>query len=234
MNNFRKTRHTYIRPLPCLGCKYSHIPSNLEMYLKGIIANMLFLVTQTNGCAWLHHILPKCTDLHHSHVFPTHNISLVPFPTSTLQKTSMCSFQFCFSAPFPPLVLNLSINNFYLASTARVWWVINSLNFKFQVSNRSVKILKSSRLSHHKSCGCCTASPQKLSTLLTLMRGLTCHDLPSEMQIFIDGTEVFQLLLLLLILLTLLRDFGLTNSLSLFCSRTKRTYILSLFCLHHK
>lgn len=166
------------------------------MYLKRTVANTLFLVTQTKGHVWLHHIPPRCTDLHHSHVFPIHNLSLVLLPSPTLQKIPVCSFQFYLSAPFLPLVLNLSINYFYLASTGRVWWVISSLNFKFQVSNRSVKILKSSRLSHHKSCGCCTASPQKLSTLLTLMRGLTCHDLSSEMQIFIDGTEVFQLLLL--------------------------------------
>lgn len=199
-----------------------------------MVTNPLFLVTQTNRHAWLHHIPPKGTDLHHGRVFPTHKASLVPLPSPTLQKTPVYSFQFYFSAPFPHLVFNLSSNNFYLASTGRIWWVISSLNFEFQVSNRSVKILKSSRLSHHKSCGCCTASPQKLSTLLTLMRGLTCRDLSSEMQIFIDGTEVLQLLLLLLIILTLLRGFGMPNSLSFFCSRIKRTCVLSLFCLYHK
>lgn len=64
---------------------------------------------------------------------PPHIVSLVSLPSPTLQKTPACSFQFYFSAPFPPLVLSLSINNFYLASTGGIWRVINSLNFKFQV-----------------------------------------------------------------------------------------------------
>lgn len=124
MNNLRKTRHTYMKPLPCLGYKCSHkcshIPLNLEVYLKGIVANTLFLVTQTNGHAWLHHIPPRCTDLHHGHVFPPHTVSLVPLPSPTLQNTLVCSFQFYFSVPFPPMVLNLSINDFYTASTGRI------------------------------------------------------------------------------------------------------------------
>lgn len=91
----------------CLGYKCSHIPLNLEVYLKGTVANTLFLVTQTNRHAWLHYSLPRCTDLHHRHVFPTHNVSLVPLPSPTLHKTSVSSFQFYFSAPFLPLVLNL-------------------------------------------------------------------------------------------------------------------------------
>lgn len=134
--------------------------------------------------------------------FSPHTVLLVSLPPPTFQKTPMCSFQFYFSAPFPPLVLNLSINSFYLVNTGRIWGVTNSLNFKFQVSNRSVKILKSSRLSHHKPRGCCSVSPQKLFALLMHRRGLTCHDLSFEMQIFIDGTEVFQLLFLLLTILT--------------------------------
>lgn len=33
MHNLRQTNHTYIKPLPFLGQKCSHIPLNLEVYL---------------------------------------------------------------------------------------------------------------------------------------------------------------------------------------------------------
>lgn len=134
------------------------------MYLERAVANACcFWWEQTNGHAFTPHSFQAHTSRSCS---PPHAVSLVSVPFPTLQKTPVCSFQFFFSAPFPSLVLNCSINYFYQESTGRIWGLINSLNFKFQVSNRNAKILKSSRLSHHKLCGCCTLSPQKLFALL--------------------------------------------------------------------
>lgn len=158
---------------------------------------------RTNKWACL--VTPHSSQVH-THVMvmfrpPSHHIvSLTPFshaPENTCVLLPILPFY-----PFPPLDLNLSINNFYVASTGGVCGVIGSLNFKFQVSNRIVKTLKSSRLLQHKLCGCCIVSPQKLFALLKHMRGLTCHDLSFEMQLFIDGTEVFLLWGFLLIILT--------------------------------
>lgn len=191
------------------------------MYLKGTVANThWFWQGQTNRHAWLHHIPPRGMHIQHGLFLPSHSIfSLTPLPCS---RKHLCASSNSTSLTHSHLSSSPSLLTiFYLASTGRIWGVINSLNFKFQVSNRNVKILKSSRLSHHKPCGCCTVSPQKLFALLTHMRGLTCRDLSSETQIFIDGTEVFQLLFLLLIILTLLlKRLWNIKSLSLFCSRT--------------
>lgn len=107
------------------------------MYLNWIAVNTLFLVIQTNGHAWLHHIPPKSTDLHHRHVFPTHKVSLVPLPSPTLQKTPVCSFQFYFSAPFPPLLLNPSIHDF-LPSKYRKSLVSNQLP-KLEIPSKQQK-----------------------------------------------------------------------------------------------
>lgn len=70
----------------------------------------------------------------HGHVSPPshHIVSLTPFshaPENTCVLLPILPFY-----PFPPLDLNLSINNFYVASTGGVCGVIGSLNFKFQVS----------------------------------------------------------------------------------------------------
>lgn len=141
----------------------------------GISCKCRLLLVRTNKSV-------RLVTLHSSHVHahtwvmlpPAHTLYLtVSLLILTHQQTQLHA-PFC---PIPPLVFNPSVNNFYLERREKTWGATNSSNLKFQA--REVP------------CCCCTVLPQTLFSLLIHMRGLTCHDLSFEMEIFIDGTEKF-------------------------------------------